>query len=199
MLQPSKHNVAWAFLAKRRRISNSLVQRFLWKNRKSRIFEALFQQDNDIVQMRDMAHSICLIKLYQITMRKKFRFLVSDHLDGKFTATKQIPNIVNGGLTIKYCYGGDRDTVSGLHKLLKHKGCSCRDPTQRFSSNSVKQLLVTIIIIERLKRIHRFHRLKIGSIFKGLKGRIINFPGFFFFVIYDFLFLSISKIYITSK
>ena len=30
--------------------------------------------------MRDMAHSICLIKLYQITMRKNFRFFVSDHL-----------------------------------------------------------------------------------------------------------------------
>ena len=30
--------------------------------------------------MRDMAHSICLIKLYQITMRKKFRFFVSDYL-----------------------------------------------------------------------------------------------------------------------
>ena len=30
--------------------------------------------------MRDMAHSIFLIKLYQITMRKKFRFFVSDYL-----------------------------------------------------------------------------------------------------------------------
>ena len=30
--------------------------------------------------MRDMTHSICLIKLYQITMRKKFRFFVSDYL-----------------------------------------------------------------------------------------------------------------------
>ena len=30
--------------------------------------------------MQDMAHSICLIKLYQITMRKKFRFFVSDYL-----------------------------------------------------------------------------------------------------------------------
>ena len=30
--------------------------------------------------MRDMAHSICLIKLYQITMRKKFRLFVSDYL-----------------------------------------------------------------------------------------------------------------------
>ena len=30
--------------------------------------------------MQDMAHSICLIKLYQITMRKKFRFFVSDCL-----------------------------------------------------------------------------------------------------------------------
>ena len=30
--------------------------------------------------MRDMAHSICLIKLFQITMRKKFRFFVSDYL-----------------------------------------------------------------------------------------------------------------------
>ena len=55
--------------------SDSLVQRFLWKNRKSRIFEGLFQQDNDIVQMRDMTHSICLVKLCQITMRKNFNFL----------------------------------------------------------------------------------------------------------------------------
>ena len=47
--------------------SDSLVQRFLWKNG---IFEALFQKGNVIVQMRDMARSICLIKLYQITMRK---------------------------------------------------------------------------------------------------------------------------------
>ena len=71
MLQPFKHNVVWAFLAP----SNSTVQRFLWKNRENGIFEALFEQDNDIVQMRDMAHSICLIKLYQITMRKSFDFL----------------------------------------------------------------------------------------------------------------------------
>ena len=39
------------------------------------MFEALFQWVNDIVQMYDMAHSICLIKLYQIKMRKKFDFL----------------------------------------------------------------------------------------------------------------------------
>ena len=56
--------------------SNSPVQRFLWKNR---IFEALLQWDNGIVQMRNMAHSICLINLYQTTMRKKFRFFVSDY------------------------------------------------------------------------------------------------------------------------
>ena len=30
--------------------------------------------------MRDMFHSICFINLYQITMRKKFRFFVSDCL-----------------------------------------------------------------------------------------------------------------------
>ena len=75
MLQPFKHNVVWAFLAR----SSSPVQRFLWKNR---IFKALFQQDNDIVQMRDMAHSICLIKLYQITMRKNFDFLFLTTLKG---------------------------------------------------------------------------------------------------------------------
>ena len=51
--------------------SNSLVQRFLWKNR---IFEALFQQDDDIVQMRYMAHSICLINSIKIIMRKGFDF-----------------------------------------------------------------------------------------------------------------------------
>ena len=55
--------------------SNHLVQRFLWKNMKNRIFEALFQWDNYIVQMREMAHSICLIKLYQITKRKNFDVL----------------------------------------------------------------------------------------------------------------------------
>ena len=33
--------------------------------------------------MRDMAHSICLIKLYQITMTKNFDFFVSDYLKGK--------------------------------------------------------------------------------------------------------------------
>ena len=61
--------------------SDSPVQRFLWKNRKNGIFEALFQKVNDIVLMRNMAHSISLIKLYQITMRKKFRFFVSDYLN----------------------------------------------------------------------------------------------------------------------
>ena len=62
--------------------SDSLVQRFLWKNRKNGIFEVLFQQVNDIVQMREMAHSICLIKLYQITMRKNFYFLFLTSLIG---------------------------------------------------------------------------------------------------------------------
>ena len=33
--------------------------------------------------MREMAHSICLIKLYQIKMRKNFRFFVSDYLNLK--------------------------------------------------------------------------------------------------------------------
>ena len=31
--------------------------------------------------MRDMAHSICLIKLYQITMRKNLDFLFLDYLN----------------------------------------------------------------------------------------------------------------------
>ena len=31
--------------------------------------------------MREMAHSICLIKLYQITMRKNFDFLFLNTLD----------------------------------------------------------------------------------------------------------------------
>ena len=39
--------------------------------------------------MRDMAHSICLIKLYQIRMRKKFRFFASDYL-------KQFVHVSNG-------------------------------------------------------------------------------------------------------
>ena len=34
-----------------------------------------------MVQMWDMAHSICLIELYQMTMRKKNRFFVSDYLN----------------------------------------------------------------------------------------------------------------------
>ena len=34
--------------------------------------------------MRDMAHSICLIKLWQITMRKQFDCFVSDYLKGVF-------------------------------------------------------------------------------------------------------------------
>ena len=42
---------------------------------KDRIFEALFQQDNDIVQMRYMAHLICLINLCQTMTRKSFDFL----------------------------------------------------------------------------------------------------------------------------
>ena len=103
MLQPFKHNVVWAFLAKKMAPSNSLVQRFLWKNRKSGIFEALFQQDNDIVQMWDMAHSICPIKLDQITMRKKFKFFVSDYLNDQFlkvqTKKLSIEFLFNG-----YCY-----------------------------------------------------------------------------------------------
>ena len=37
-----------------------------------KVFEALFEQDNDIVKKPDMAHSISLINLYQSTMRKKF-------------------------------------------------------------------------------------------------------------------------------
>ena len=40
--------------------------------------------------MRDMAHSICLIKLYQITMRKKFRLFVSDYLKGKDAKIEQL-------------------------------------------------------------------------------------------------------------
>ena len=46
--------------------SDSLIQRFLWENRKNGILEALFQLVNDIVQMRDIAHSICHIKLYSV-------------------------------------------------------------------------------------------------------------------------------------
>ena len=57
--------------------SNSLVQRFLWKNRKNGIFEALSQQDNDVVQTQDMAHSIC-------NDEKKFRLFVSDYLKQSF-------------------------------------------------------------------------------------------------------------------
>ena len=40
--------------------------------------------------MRDMAHSICLIKLYQITMRKKFQLFVSDHLKLEMTKKTDI-------------------------------------------------------------------------------------------------------------
>ena len=31
--------------------------------------------------MRDMAHSICLLKLYQLTMRQKISIFVSDYLN----------------------------------------------------------------------------------------------------------------------
>ena len=35
--------------------------------------------------MRDMAHSICIIKVYQITMRKKFDFLFLTNLKHNFS------------------------------------------------------------------------------------------------------------------
>ena len=41
--------------------------------------------------MRDMAHSICLTKLYQITMRKKFRFFVSDYLNSDIPSVTTHP------------------------------------------------------------------------------------------------------------
>ena len=114
MLQPFKHMI-WVFLAKKTAPSNSLVQRFLWKNRKSGIFEALFQQDNDIVKMRDMAHLICLIKLYQITIRKKFQFFVSDYLNDegyciyKISCLNLITNVLN--LSSMYTFFGQQYTV----------------------------------------------------------------------------------------
>ena len=43
MLQPFKHNVVWAFLAKKRRHQTLLYSSFSGKIGKSRIFEALFQ------------------------------------------------------------------------------------------------------------------------------------------------------------
>ena len=42
--------------------------------------------------MRDMAHSICLIKLYQITMRKNFDIFVSDYL--KMSLSAELISIV---------------------------------------------------------------------------------------------------------
>ena len=71
----------WAFLAKTGRHQTLLYSGFSGKIEYLRHFEALFQWDNDIVQMQDMAHSIRLMKLYQITMRKKIQFFVSDHLN----------------------------------------------------------------------------------------------------------------------
>ena len=48
MLQPFKHNVVWAFFDQKMAPSDSLVQWFPWKNR---IFEVLFQYDNDIFRL----------------------------------------------------------------------------------------------------------------------------------------------------
>ena len=51
--------------------------------------------------MRDMAHSICLIKLYQITMRKNFNVLFLTTLNNKppapeeFTSSKLIAENLN--------------------------------------------------------------------------------------------------------
>ena len=45
--------------------------------------------------MRDMAYSICLMKLYQITMRKKFRFFVSDDHKAESLCTEMKKNKLN--------------------------------------------------------------------------------------------------------
>ena len=73
MLQPFKQRGLGIF-GQKMAPSDTLVQRFPWKNRKNGIFEALFQQVNDIVQMRDMAHSICLMKLSNNDEKKKTIF-----------------------------------------------------------------------------------------------------------------------------
>ena len=50
--------------------------------------------------MRDMAHSICLMKLYQIAMRKKISIFVSDYLktsfQGKIKITGSYPDDFGG-------------------------------------------------------------------------------------------------------
>ena len=76
MLQPFKHKVVCAFLAKKRRHQTFLYSSFSGKTGKIESLRRYF----NIVQMRKMAHSICLIKLYQITMRKKNRLFISGHL-----------------------------------------------------------------------------------------------------------------------
>ena len=81
MLQPFKHNVVWAFLAKKWRHQTLLNSDFSGKIGKMEYLRRYFNRLTTSYKCGTcMAHSICLIKLYQITMRKKFRFFVSDYL-----------------------------------------------------------------------------------------------------------------------
>ena len=57
-----------------------LISRLIVKGNGISIRQNLSLGVNDQKEMWDMAHSISLIKLYQMTMRKEFRFFVSDHL-----------------------------------------------------------------------------------------------------------------------
>ena len=60
--------------------------------------------------MRDMAHSICLIKLYQITMRKNFDFLFLTTLKKRVCLKCWLrPRVKKCGSRIKKCGRGSRN------------------------------------------------------------------------------------------
>ena len=80
MLQPFKHNVVWAFLAKKWCHQTLLYSRFSGKIGKMEYLRRYFNRLMTSYKCGTWLIRFCLIKLYQITMGKKFRFFVSDYL-----------------------------------------------------------------------------------------------------------------------
>ena len=87
--------------------------------------------------MRDMAHSICLIKLYQITMRKKFRFFVSGYLKQalrNFEETEKTRinkrSDDNSVLKAKADYPKAKSFNCYSFGLVGHKAADCRKPKE---------------------------------------------------------------------
>ena len=74
MLQPFKHNMVWAFLAKKRRHQTLLYSCFSGKIEYLRYLRRYFNRITMSYKCKTF-FSICLIKLYQTTMRKNFDFL----------------------------------------------------------------------------------------------------------------------------